>query len=153
MPVVAIGLMLSVVVSMVWASQAGWVQNTGDSAVYEATPGFPLDTKLLMFNDLDNGAVEVRDQITNSVVHVFPSGEGSFVRGILRSLTRERRTQGFDDNKPFELRAESAQRLVLLDHATGTSLLLNAFGPNNVATFAQFLDSTVLEPSASRIQR
>lgn len=143
LPAAAIGVMLCLVVSIVWASRSGLVQNTGDSKVYDSNLiGTPLDRKLLTFNDRVDGAVEVRDLSNDAIVHVFHSGEGSFVRGILRSLTRERRAKGFDDHKPFELRAESEQRLVLLDQATGTTLLLNAFGPNNVATFAQFLDQS-----------
>lgn len=153
LPALAIGIMLFVVVSIVWASQAGWVHNTGDSAVYDATAiSKPLDNKLLEFNDLDNGAVEVRDLSKDAVLHVFHSGEGSFVRGILRSLTRERRAKGFDNNKPFELIADSEHRLLLLDKATGTTLLLNAFGPNNVAMFAQFLDQSPIRPTQQQVQ-
>jgi len=90
--------------------------------------------------DVSGVDVSGNDVSGNNVIQVLGSGEGSFVRGVLRSLTRERRALSLGTEKPFELRAENAHHLVLADTASGTTLLLNAFGTTNVATFAQFLE-------------
>jgi len=93
----------------------------------------------LRFADRDDGAVVVSDATNGRTVLILPSQADGFIRGVLRSLVRERRSRGLGDEMPFRLLRSSDGRLVLRDRATGTEIVLNAFGPTNVEAFARFL--------------
>lgn len=94
----------------------------------------------LLFTDIGNGTLEVKNAGTSVVIAKLPSGTGSFVRGTLRALNRERRSLDRTQQlSPFKLR-QSERGLVLEDPATGTSLHLNAYGQSNVAQFRRFLE-------------
>ena len=98
-----------------------------------------ISFRLLSFTDQRDGSVNVIDVSDQKILAIVKSGEGAFLRGVLRTLTSERRTEGHSKNAPFELRADAANRLLLIDTATGRKILLNAFGPENAAYFEQFL--------------
>jgi len=70
-------------------------------------------------------------------------GEQGFVRGILRTLSRERMRRGIGSGPTFELIGHTDGRLTLLDPATGHRINLESFGPTNMASFA------MLQPAAS----
>ncbi len=106
------------------------------------------NSRLLNFIDHSDGSLEVIDLVSNESVSVFVSGEGSFVRGVMRSLVRERRLRGNTEQAQFELRLTQPGQLLLIDKATDTTLLLDAFGPDNVKTFAN-----LFEPDSNAINR
>jgi putative photosynthetic complex assembly protein len=109
-----------------------------------AVPESPvIDSRNLGFRDLPGGVVEVYDWDTQVVLSSIPSGEGSFLRGVVRSLVRQRRGLSGSD-APFELTLLADRRLTLTDPETGESIDLNAFGPTNLAVFSVLL----LEPAA-----
>lgn len=93
----------------------------------------------LRFADLDDGAVQVRDAENDRVVTNLPAGSDGFVRGVLRSLVRDRKGRGINDDIPFRLSRQSNGHLVLEDRATAQRITLNAFGPTNVDAFARLL--------------
>ncbi|MEM7257060.1 MAG: photosynthetic complex assembly protein PuhC [Pseudomonadota bacterium] len=105
-----------------------------------------IAVRILSFTDQNDGSVNVIDVSNQTILAVVKSGEGAFLRGVLRTLTAERRSGGHNKNKPFELRAEAANRLLLIDKATGREILLNAFGPENAAYFEQFLSFATVTP-------
>ncbi len=94
----------------------------------------------LRFDDRANGAVLVRDARTGAGVAELPPASNGFVRGVLRSLVRERRTRDLGDDHPFRLARHADGRLSLEDVATGRVIELNAFGATNVGAFAALLD-------------
>lgn len=98
-----------------------------------------ISFRLLSFTDQKDGSVNVIDVHNQKILAIVKSGEGAFLRGVLRTLTAERRTGGHSKNAPFELRADTANNLLLIDTATGRKILLNAFGTENAAYFEQFL--------------
>lgn len=101
-------------------------------------PGSVVTTRTLRFEDRIDGAVVVRDHRNGREVDVLV-GEQGFVRGTLRTLARERRSEGIGSREPFELTKWSTGRLTLDDAATGRRLELDAFGSDNVAAFARLL--------------
>jgi len=97
-----------------------------------------LEARELKFEDGANGSVIVYESGMAGeyeVIHTVPSGEGGFIRGVLRSLARARNASGISRDHPFLLEAQSNGTLVLEDPQTGQRIDLQAFGPSNIAAF------------------
>jgi putative photosynthetic complex assembly protein len=88
-----------------------------------------LDSRQLLFRD-----ARTREPLEPIV------GESGFARGVLRGLAQARLRQGGTSAEPFELRAESAGSLRLLDPVTGRTVDLTVFGPANAAVFQSYLN-------------
>lgn len=104
----------------------------------------------LKFEDGANGAVLVHEIASDGekrLIHAVPSGEGGFVRGVLRSLARVRNAQGIGPEPPFILKQLASGTLLLEDPQTGQRIDLQAFGPDNIGAFQTILDSATNEPS------
>lgn len=99
-------------------------------------PSTVVAERLLRFQDRADGAVVATEN--GAEVAVF-QGEQGFVRGIMRSMARQRRGEGLASAQPFRLTAWADGRLTLDDVATGERLDLEAFGPSNAAVFATLL--------------
>lgn len=97
--------------------------------------------RTLRFEDRPNGDVAVMEGQTPVEITRY-SGEQGFVRGILRTLSRERMRRGIGSGPSFELIGHTDGRLTLLDPATGQRINLESFGPTNMASFA------MLQPTA-----
>lgn len=98
----------------------------------------------LKFEDGSNGSVRVHEVSSDGqerFVHEIPSGEGGFIRGVLRSLTRARNAQGIGRDRPFVLKQLVSGTLLLEDPETGQRIDLQAFGPDNIGSFRTILDS------------
>ncbi len=91
----------------------------------------------LRFFDEANGAVRVA--VVGGADRVIPTASGGFVRGVLRSLVRERRAQGLGSEKPFRVTEWSDGAVTIQDMATGRTLNLNAFGPTNRHDFVALI--------------
>jgi putative photosynthetic complex assembly protein len=96
------------------------------------------ETRLLRFADAPGGAVLV-ETAEGAVIATYGSGEGSFLRGILRSFARDRRGAEVAAQVPFELTRHADGRTSLRDTATGQVVVLDAFGTTNAAMFASLL--------------
>jgi len=97
-----------------------------------------LEARELKFEDGANGSVIVYESVMDGeyeVIHEVPSGEGGFIRGVLRSLARARNASGISRDHPFLLEAQTNGTLVLEDPQTGQRIDLKAFGPSNIAAF------------------
>ena len=92
--------------------------------------------RTLRFEDRPNGDVAVMDANTQTEITRF-QGEQGFVRGVLRTLSRERMRRGIGSGPAFELIAHSDGRLTLIDPATEHRIDLESFGPSNMANFAK----------------
>lgn len=89
--------------------------------------------------DRADGAVRVLDAKDGHEISVA-TGQAGFLRGILRSMARERRITGQGGREgAFRLTAWNDGRLTLDDLATGRRIDLEAFGSDNVAVFAHLL--------------
>lgn len=100
----------------------------------------PAVSRELRFEDRDDGGVLVLDAADGRVVAAIESGEGGFIRGVLRGLARERRSQGIGPEPPFSLQLTAGGELFLADPATSQLVNLNAFGPTNAGAFLRLLD-------------
>lgn len=93
----------------------------------------------LRFADSATGGVDVIDSRSGrQVAHLEPGSDG-FIRATLRSLVRERKRQQLGPESPFVLTSHADGRLTLADPATGRSINLEAFGPDNAGAFARLL--------------
>ena len=112
--------------------------------------GYPADTSIasgvlasrdLRFEDSPAGTVNVYDWHEGALLESYPAGDGSFVRGVLRAMTRERKSQSKGAETPFRLARHRDGALTIEDLATGRQIVLNAFGPTNAGVFSGLLQS------------
>ena len=107
--------------------------------------------RTLRFEDRPNGDVAVMDgQSTLEITRYV--GEQGFVRGILRTLSRERMRRGIGSGPTFELIGHTDGRLTLLDPATGQRINLESFGPTNMSSFAKLQPAPASSTSVSASQ-
>lgn len=109
-------------------------------AVSHTVPSPAVETRVLRFSDAPQGAVRV-EGADGSFIAAFASGEGAFVRGVLRTFARERRADAVAPEAPFELARHADGRVSLRDVSTGQTVVLDAFGATNAAAFASLLKS------------
>jgi putative photosynthetic complex assembly protein len=98
-----------------------------------------LQTRVLQFEDSDQGRVLVRDAATHMLIKEYASGEGAFIRATIRALVNDRKRRGVTATGDFRLEAHEGKQLFLIDEASGKTISLNAFGPDNAAAFAAFM--------------
>ncbi len=75
----------------------------------------------------------------NPIVH-YGAGEGSFFRGVMRTLVRERSARSIIDKPEFVLELTSQGGLILVDELTGYWIAIEAFGPDNYREFRSIFD-------------
>ncbi|MFZ0425754.1 MAG: photosynthetic complex assembly protein PuhC [Xanthobacteraceae bacterium] len=105
-----------------------------------------VQSRELRFEDRSDGGVAVYEAETGRMVDVLAPGTNGFVRGVLRGLARERRSEKVGSAPPFVLTRWSDGRLSIEDAATHERIELIAFGQTNFAAFARLLN----DRSASR---
>ena len=133
---------IAVVVAIMAALGAAVIGPAAGGGPTAPPPSTVVAERTLGFQDRADGAVVVTEN--GAQVAVF-EGEQGFVRGILRSMARQRRGEGLASAQPFHLVAWADGRLTLDDVATGERLDLEAFGPTNAAVFASLLPVKVPE--------
>ena len=105
-------------------------------------PDQTIETRALRFEDSVDGTVivyELIDGAPDRVVQVIRTGEGGFIRGVLRSLARSRRARDIGSEYPFLLTLQANGSLLLEDPQTGQRIDLRAFGPSNIEAFQALL--------------
>jgi putative photosynthetic complex assembly protein len=124
---------------------AGFARLSG-IGITQASEGTAVQSRILRFEDRSDGAVIVFDVRSGRIAAVLPPETNGFVRGVMRSMVRQRRREDLGSEPPFVLTKWSDGRLSIEDVATRERIELTAFGQTNVAAFARFLDNR----SASR---
>lgn len=109
-------------------------------------PREPIDSQMLVscdlrFEDAGTGTVHIYTWPDDALVTTLAPGEGSFIRGVLRSFARDRRSRDLDGAQPFRLAQYADGTLSIEDTATGTLVNLQAFGPDNAGAFASLLQA------------
>lgn len=99
----------------------------------------PVESRDLRFMDRQDGAVLVYAAGDDQAIDVLEPGTNGFVRGVMRSVARERKRQSIGSDIPVRLTLWQDGRLSLEDPTTGYRTNLEAFGPTNVQAFARFL--------------
>ena len=102
-----------------------------------------LATYALRFEDRADGSVAVYRGSSETLVDVLSPGTNGFVRGVMRGMARDRRARNIGPEIPFELNALEGGGVSLNDPATGRSINLTAFGPDNLGAFVSILNAAV----------
>jgi putative photosynthetic complex assembly protein len=116
-----------------------------DTGVTRLPPLPAVESRSIAFADRNDGAVVVSD-VSGDLVAVMPSGEGGFLRGVMRGFARDRKLRGIGPEEPFVLMRRTDGRLSLTDPSTDRVVELDAFGPANVAVFARLLTARETKP-------
>ncbi|MEM1155210.1 MAG: photosynthetic complex assembly protein PuhC [Pseudomonadota bacterium] len=116
-----------------------------DQSSVSELDGIVVSSASLHFEDTSTGAVEVYDASNGKLLASFEPGSGSFVRGILRSLTRDHQYTELRAAPSFVLAKYSDGALMIVDEKTGQTILLNAFGPTNAQVFDRLLSASQAE--------
>lgn len=107
-------------------------------------------SRTLAFRDRADGAAEILVAGTGRVIDRLQPGAGDgFIRGVLRSLVRDRRLNGITTPAPFVLTRHADGGLTLDDPQTGRRIDLRAFGPDNAAAFVRLLTVGGLQQAAA----
>lgn len=137
------GALVALALTMTAAVRLGFVPRDAVPASERTSAGVtPVETRHLAFADRADGAVVITDTDTGALVATL-TGEGDgggFVRGVLRGFARDRRMRGVGSAPPFALTLWHDGAISLTDSATGRSVELGSFGPDNRAAFARYLD-------------
>lgn len=142
---IAAGLLIGLTIAAVAAFRIAGLDPTAQ--IPDAVPS--VIARELRFQDGPDGSVivyEVRGDRPDEVVHIVHSGEGGFLRGILRSLARARNASGIGPEHPFVLAERTNGTVVLEDPQTGQRIDLQAFGPTNIDSFRALLAGAEARP-------
>ena len=97
-------------------------------------------TRDFRFADRKDGALIATDAKTGEVALVLEPGSNSgFVRGVMRSMMRERSLHNVARDGPVTVTQWADGALTLKDASTGRVLELGSFGQTNRDSFAQLL--------------
>ena len=105
----------------------------------DASPLHAVESRSLVFEDMPDGSVLVLEAVNGRQVDLLEPGSGGFVRGVLRSLDRNRKLRGIPAGQAYELVRWDDGRLSLLDSSGDARIDLEAFGPTNIQSFARLL--------------
>ena len=103
-----------------------------------AETGTPVASRDLRFVDGPAGSVVIRNAQTDATIDTL-TGENGFIRGTMRGLARNRKSEGVGNGPPFRLTAWADGRLTLTDTANQRKVELEAFGSENRAVFDRLL--------------
>lgn len=137
---IATGVLILFTVTLVGAFRLAGIAPVAQVPDYENS----IITQELRFEDGDDGSViiyEVNRDQSDEVIKRVQAGEGGFIRGVLRSLSRARSAKGIGAEHPFVLEQHYNGSLVLEDPQTEQRIDLRAFGPTNIESFRVMLDS------------
>lgn len=96
----------------------------------------------LTFTEGDDGILRVTETAGGREVKRFESGEAGFIRAMVRGLVRNRTRYGEPGVGDFRVAMASDGDVWVEDLGTRQNIELKAFGPTQVAAFAQFIQPT-----------
>lgn len=122
----------------------GWALISVNNEGYQGPPEKPesniVATVTLAVLDGENGEVKVLAADNSAEVRVYGPGEGSFLRGVIRTLVRERASRDIDSKPTFDLELTDRGGLILVDQTTGYWIAIEAFGPTSYKEFRAIFD-------------
>jgi len=89
----------------------------------------------------DSGDVDVILVETGEVIAAIPEDDSGFLRGMIRSLGRQRTISQVSLEAPYRLSRRKDGTLTLDDPLTDESIALRAYGPDNRKQVATLLDT------------
>jgi len=137
----AAGGMVVASLLLVISVRVGLLQPTQPAAAIRSEAGVALVAQRdLQFIDQPDGTIRIQDAADRALIDTLTTGEDGFIRGVMRSMARERRMHGGGADAPVRLSLWQDGGLTLLDPVTGRTVELNGFGPTNRAAFARLLE-------------
>ncbi|MCW2316014.1 putative photosynthetic complex assembly protein [Rhodoblastus acidophilus] len=91
----------------------------------------------LFFTDQADGGIAVTDADSGAVLSMVAPGTNGFLRSTMRGFAHARTLGGIGPQAPFALTRWNDGTLSLIDDTTGRRVDLDAFGPNQSASFAK----------------
>jgi putative photosynthetic complex assembly protein len=134
-PLIAAGLLLAFAIGATLFGQI-----TGIGTVKTPT-GTPVAMRDLVILEQENGLITVSDAGSGELLASLTSTQGGFVRGSLRAFKRMRLVSGVPQSQPYRVIEWTGGAVSLSDTATGERFYLDAFGRDNAAAFATFLNN------------
>lgn len=132
--IVAISLVLTASVTL------GFVPKQSVPSEARAAAGIgAAQERTLRFFDEPDGTVRIEDGATGEVLARHGMGEGGFIRATVRSLVHQRRIRNIGPETAFTLTEWQNGNLTLSDPATGRSVEVSSFGPDNRAVYQTLL--------------
>lgn len=105
----------------------------------ELERGDAVASRQINFHDEPGGWISVRDASDDEEILRLEPSRDNFMRGVMRSMARERRAKGVTNEPPFEVTAWGSGHLSVTDTATGRRVEISAFGADNVDSFARLV--------------
>jgi putative photosynthetic complex assembly protein len=100
------------------------------------------------FVDGANGTMQIL-RASDAVELVVLASDGSgFMRGVARSLFRQRSLSKIDRSEPFELARRTNGKYFISDPSLGSRMELDGFGPTNTQTVAAIIEAGLVQKSA-----
>lgn len=103
----------------------------------------------IRFDEQADGSVLVRRASDDMVLETLPRDGSTFLRGVLRSLHRERAMKRVARNAPFILARRPESRHAIIDPVTGSRIELDGFGPSHSAAMARLMDKGLATASSA----
>lgn len=138
---VGAGLLIGITLLLTGGVSLGLITKPRNEQQVRIADGLkPVTSRQFSFADQPGGALVIGDVATGKTADVIAPGENSgFIRGVLRSMMRERRMSGIGIDAPFRLTLWEDRRLSLEDPSTGRVIELGSFGPDNRKAFMTLL--------------
>lgn len=139
-PLVLMGGLIAISLALTASVTMGLLPKQSVPAEARAAAGIDVAQKrTLRFFDEDDGSVRIEDGASGEVLARHGVGEGGFIRATVRSLVHQRRIRGLGAEVPFTLTQWENDTLTLSDPATGRSVEVSSFGPDNRAVYQELI--------------
>lgn len=103
-----------------------------------------VEERSLVFTDLGDDRVEIRDASTNSPVLTLEANHGGFTRTALRAISYNRRLHQVAPDVPVVLGKTEKGRIFLIDPSTEKSIAVSSFGDSNADQLRLILSASSL---------
>ena len=139
-PLMLMGGIVAISLALTASVTLGFVPKQSVPAEARAAAGIGMaQERTLRFFDEPDGSVRIEDGTTGEVLARHGVGEGGFIRATVRSLVHQRRIRNIGPETAFTLTEWQNGNLTLADPATGRSVEVSSFGPDNRAVYQTLL--------------
>lgn len=114
-----------------------------------SSPQAGPDDLLLRFVTNDDGTLEVQAHPEGHTLLRLAQDEGGFLRGLVPSLTQDRRVRRVDEDAPYHLRRGPGGVPVLADPLTGIEVDMEAFGADALDLVSRLITAQTSLPQES----
>ena len=139
-PLMLMGGIIAISLALTASVTLGFIPKQSVPAEARAAAGIgAAQERTLRFFDEPDGTVRVEDGATGEVLARHGEGQGGFIRATVRSLVHQRRIRNIGPETAFTLTEWQNGNLTLADPATGRSVEVSSFGPDNRAVYQNLL--------------